>query len=79
MLSPPKKTVQNDEEVADDGGPRVSKQLVFQAMEEDPKKAPRKRKPRGPAKVPHSLDLNIPVEGGSTALVPVGIVTSRVN
>ena len=58
--------------------PAANKQLVFEAMEEDQANGPRKRKSKQVANRTQMPDLNIPL-GASNALVPVGLVTSRVS
>ncbi|XP_012701525.1 uncharacterized protein LOC101786648 [Setaria italica] len=56
----------------------VSRNL-FQAMDEDQRLAPRKRKSKPSSRGVHTPDLNIPIEGGSNAIVPIGLVNSRVS
>ena len=61
-----------------DGQPAAGKKLVFEAMEEDYRQGPRKRKSKPMARGTQTPDLNLPL-GASHALVPVGTVSTRVN
>ena len=71
---------QNSKEAVRDGEkgePSANRQLVFEAMEEDNRNGPRKRKSKQGSKI-HTPDLNAPLEL-SGALVPAGLVNSRVS
>jgi len=48
-------------------------------MDEDQRQGPRKRKSKVPTKVVQTPDLNIPIGGGSSALVPASLVNARVS
>ena len=64
-------------EVRGKAGAGAGKQL-FGQEEEMVKSGQRKRKSKGTGPAMQTLDLNIPVDA-SNAIVPVGIVNSRVN
>jgi len=60
-----------------EGGQGASRKLDM-IDEEGRRPGPRKRKSKGATLATHTPDLNIPVDG-SSALVPAGLVSSRVN
>jgi len=79
VQSPLKQNPREVEPKVAGGGPNATRQL-FQAMDTgDKQKGPRKRKSKPPARVVQTPDLNISIGGGSNALIPAGLVSSRVN
>lgn len=77
VLSPLKQQVRDGEPVVGKVGSGASRQLNMQ-VKEDLRPHPRKRKSKVAASATQTPNLNLP-SGGSSTLVPVGLVNSRVN
>lgn len=77
IQSPMKETQDVESRQAADVSPNTNRELVFQAMDENHRQGPRKRKSKNP-KATHTPDLNLP-PGGASTLVPAGLVNSRVS
>lgn len=78
VQSPLKQNQRDDLPGADDGGPGASRRLDLHGDDEGCRQHARKRKSKVASPVTQTPDLNIPI-GGSSALVPAGLVNSRVN
>jgi hypothetical protein len=78
VQSPLKQNQRDDLPGADDGGPGASRHLDLHGDDEGCCQHARKRKSKVASPVTQTPNLNIPI-GGSSALVPAGLVNSRVN
>lgn len=78
VQSPLKQDHAHDCHAATDGALKATRKLDLGGVVEEHRQQPRKRKSKVGSRVAQTPDLNIPA-GESNALVPVGLVTSRVN